>query len=132
LSNLLKESGRLFIVKSGTPPSELAGLLSFRYSHGHTPGQMLVVIHGENQRLMFAGDLIPGVAWVHVPITMGYDRFPELLIDEKKDLYKTASAEGWYLFFTHDPEIALAKVSRDEKGRFKAVEQVAKPLRMTV
>src|SRR3982750_2035351 len=28
----------------------------------------------------------PGAAWVHLPITMGYDRYPELLIDEKKAL----------------------------------------------
>ena len=33
--------------------------------------------------LVFAADLIPGVPWVHLPVTMGYDRAPEKLIDEK-------------------------------------------------
>ena len=36
--------------------------------------------------VVFAADLIPGRPWVHLPITMGYDRYPELLIDEKAAL----------------------------------------------
>mgnify|MGYP003335743538 CR=1 FL=1 len=33
-----------------------------------------------------AGDLVPAVPWLHLPITTGYDRYPELLIDEKSIL----------------------------------------------
>jgi glyoxylase-like metal-dependent hydrolase (beta-lactamase superfamily II) len=53
--------------------------------------------------VVFAADLIPGRPWVHVPITMGYDRFPELLIDEKAALLADLVARGGRLFFTHDP-----------------------------
>jgi hypothetical protein len=31
---------------------------------------------------------------VHLPITMGYDRYPELLIDEKKSLLDRIVAEN--------------------------------------
>jgi hypothetical protein len=61
---------------------------------------------------------------VHLPITMGYDRYPELLIDEKEALYKKADLKTWNFFFTHDSEVSLAKVSRDEKGKFTPVAEV--------
>ena len=73
--------------------------------------------------VVFAADLIPGRAWVHLPITMGYDRYPELLIDEKARLLADLLARGGRLFFTHDPEIALARVARDERGRYHAIEE---------
>jgi len=49
---------------------------------------------------------------------MGYDRFPEELINEKTKLLTDLLQENGALFFTHDPEIALAEVAQDEKGRF--------------
>jgi glyoxylase-like metal-dependent hydrolase (beta-lactamase superfamily II) len=72
--------------------------------------------------VVFAADLIPGRAWVHLPITMGYDRYPELLIDEKAALLESLVQRGGRLFFTHDPEFALSKVAKDAKGKFSAVE----------
>ena len=68
-----------------------AHTVRFHYSDGHTPGLMLAEIVGPDQvdgethgGVVFCADLIPGRPWVHVPITMGYDRNAELLIDEKK------------------------------------------------
>ncbi len=68
--------------------------------------------------VVFAGDLIPGAPWVHLPITMGYDRFPEGLIEEKTALLEDLLARNGRIVFTHDPEVALGRVSRDGKGRF--------------
>jgi hypothetical protein len=55
---------------------------------------------------------------VHLPVTMGYDRYPELLIEEKQALLEDALARDVRLFFTHDVDCALARVTRDAKGRF--------------
>ena len=116
----LEASGRLTIVDGDHVPGLLEDRLSFRTSNGHTPGQMHTVFRGDRQTVVFCGDLIPGVPWVHVPVTMGYDRFPELLIDEKMALYERAVPEHWLLFFTHDTRTAAAEVTKDEKGRFAA------------
>ena len=70
--------------------------------------------------VVFVGDLIPGAPWMHLPITMGYDRFPEKLIDEKRELLTDLLARDGLVFFTHDPHVALAKVAKDEKGKFVA------------
>ena len=75
--------------------------------------------------LVFCADLIPGRPWVHVPITMGYDRFPEMLIDEKRAFLEDKLARNVHLYFTHDPGCALAQVTRDEKGKFGTTHEVA-------
>jgi len=95
----------------------------FHRSSGHTPGLLLTEIAMPAGPVLFCADLIPGRAWVHLPITMGYDRYPELLIDEKAALLGDLEQRGGRLFFTHDPEVALSKVAKDpEKGRFFAVD----------
>jgi len=115
------ERGQLEIV-DGETSETLGADYRLHYSDGHTPGLMLVEIPGDDGPMVFAGDLIPGAPWVHAPITMGYDRFPERLIDEKTALLTDLVARGGRLFFTHDPEVAAARVGRDERGRFRAEE----------
>ncbi|HVV87323.1 MAG TPA: MBL fold metallo-hydrolase [Kofleriaceae bacterium] len=97
----------------------------FRVSDGHTPGLLLAEVDMPAGPVVFAADLIPGRAWVHVPITMGYDRYPERLIDEKAALLDELLARKGRLFFTHDPAIALGTVARDGKGRFHTVDERA-------
>jgi len=122
LQALLEATGRLEIVR-GERSALLGDAYSFTYSEGHTPGLMLTRVEGgEEGPVTFLGDLVPGAAWVHLPITMGYDRYPELLIDEKKTLLERIVAENGWGFFTHDPEIAAARISRGANGRFGVVE----------
>lgn len=49
---------------------------------------------------------------------MGYDRFPERLIEEKESLLTDLHARQGRLFFTHDPKVALARIAKDSRGRF--------------
>ncbi|MCH2534277.1 MAG: MBL fold metallo-hydrolase [Bdellovibrionales bacterium] len=87
--------------------------IKFFISDGHTPGQMLSLVQGENSQVIFCGDLIPGRHWVHLPITMGYDRFPEKLIDEKQKLYEENLGKDTWYFFTHDDQYACARLEQD-------------------
>jgi hypothetical protein len=73
----------------------------------------------------FIADLAPGRPWVHLPITMGYDRNPELLIGEKQALFSDLLARNGRLFYTHDPTAAMSGIGRDERGRFHAVDSVS-------
>lgn len=118
LPDLLEQSGRLEIVEGDTSAALGEGY-RLHYSHGHTPGLMMAEVdRGTDGPLVFVGDLMPGRPWMHVPITMGYDRYPELLIDEKQALLEDLLSRGGAVFFTHDPEVAFAPVERDERGRF--------------
>ena len=121
---LLEQSGRLEIVE-GEFSRVLGESVRFHYSNGHTPGLMLAEIVGANGQggVVFCADLIPGRPWIHLPVTMGYDRYPEMLIDEKKAFLDDALTRGVRLFFTHDPGCAMASVHRDEKGRYGATDE---------
>lgn len=121
LQPLLASSGRLEIVEATT--SDVLGPgLRLHLSDGHTPGLLLAEIPSAKGPIVFGGDLVPGTAWVHLPITMGYDRFPELVVDEKKALLEDLVARGGHLFFTHDADVAMARIVRDAKGRYVAVD----------
>jgi len=121
---LLEQSGRLEIV-DGDYSNALGRSVRFHYSQGHTPGLMLAEIVGanENDGIVFCADLIPGRPWVHLPVTMGYDRFPEILIDEKKEFLTDKLSRRVKLFFTHDVDCAMAAVACDEKGRFSTTDE---------
>ncbi len=117
LPGLLEASGRLELV-DGPHADALGDGYRLHYSDGHTPGLLLTEIAGAQGPVVYASDLIPGAAWVHVPITMGYDRHPELLVDEKRALLEDLLARGGRLFFTHDHEIAIGRVDKDARDRF--------------
>lgn len=124
LLDLLENSGRLHLIEE-TESCELLGSdWRLHWSDGHTPGQLLPEVVMPGGPVVFPGDLIPGVPWVHLPITMGYDRFPEGLIEEKEALLADLVARGGRLVFTHDPDVAMGRVTRDEKGRYGLVEAV--------
>jgi glyoxylase-like metal-dependent hydrolase (beta-lactamase superfamily II) len=114
---LLDATGRVELV-SGEFSATLGEGYRFFVSDGHTPGMLLTEIAMPDGPVVFCADLIPGTPWVHVPITMGYDRYPELLINEKEQLLTDMASRGGRLFYTHDPQTALSGVNRDESGRF--------------
>ncbi len=131
LSALLEGSGRLEIVH-GDQSRALGPAYRLHRSEGHTPGLMLAEVPSEEGPVVFAADLIPGRPWVHLPITMGYDRWPERLIDEKTALLEGLLARGGRLFFTHDPECAMGRLTRDAQGRFGVGEQWAAPVGLAI
>ncbi|MFT5685713.1 MAG: glyoxylase-like metal-dependent hydrolase (beta-lactamase superfamily II) [Myxococcota bacterium] len=121
LQVLLAASERLEIVEEGGSSHTLGSDYRLHFSNGHTPGLMMTEIPGSLGPVIFAADLIPGRPWVHRSITMGYDRFPEQLIDEKVALLDDLVDRGGRLFFTHDPACSMARVTRDERGRYGSV-----------
>ena len=73
----LEANGRRQLLDDGERSAHLGEGWRFHFSEGHTPGQMLPEIAMPDGPVVFSGDLIPGAPWVHLPLTMGYDRFPE-------------------------------------------------------
>jgi glyoxylase-like metal-dependent hydrolase (beta-lactamase superfamily II) len=118
LHQLLEKSGRLVLVDTDSH-SDLP-FVKFNYVDGHTLGLMVAEIDLGDRTVFFVSDLVPGVSWVHLPIVMGYDRYPELTVNEKEELFKRVLEKDGILFFTHDPEVAFAKLVFEE-GRYKPV-----------
>ena len=121
LNALLEASGRLVLIEGPTHPDLDFGRnfkLSFGYSQGHTVGLLVTRMEVEGSPLVYGADLIPGMPWMSLPISIGYDRFPELLIDEKKAVFDALLAQEGRIYFTHDPNIACAKVCQDPQGKY--------------
>ena len=119
LNQKLSESNRLMCVDDGEVRQWDDLEIRFTTSQGHTPGMLCSDLRFASGRVLVAADLIPGTPWVHLPITMGYDRFPEKLIEEKKTFLSDAADTDAWVFFTHDPEVALAKITFDpDRKRF--------------
>jgi glyoxylase-like metal-dependent hydrolase (beta-lactamase superfamily II) len=123
LTELLERSGRLEIVDAERS-ALLGDAVRFEVTEGHTPGLLHAEIGGDGG-VVFCSDLIPGRPWVHLPVTMGYDRYPERLIDEKRRFLDDKIARGVRLFFTHDLGCALATASVDATGKFGVTDERA-------
>ncbi len=121
LPGLLEATGMLEVV-DGETSTTLGEGYSFSLSHGHTPGLLLTRVETPRGPVTFMGDLVPGAPWVHLPITMGYDRYPELLIEEKRAVLDRIAADDGWMFFTHDADVAAARVGIDDRGRYGAAQ----------
>ena len=122
LTDLLAQSDRL-VLMDGDHTNVLGDHFRFVTTDGHTPGLLHAVVTGLRQSAIFCSDLVPGAAWVHLPITMGYDRHPELVIDEKAALYDGLLRDRSWLVFVHDARVAMARLARDEAGKYTAIEE---------
>ena len=119
LPALLRASNRLRLTADAAEAANVLGAgVEFTLTDGHTPGMLHAEVLGARASLLFCADLIPGTAWVNQAITMGYDRFPERLVDEKGELLACRVTDRHHLFYTHDPRFAASRVTRDARGRF--------------
>lgn len=133
LPALLEASGRLELVEHPGPEQQGAVVFSktlgpdhpLHITYGHTPGMMLIEVPSADGPVLFGADLVPGRPWVHRSIHMGYDRYPERLLDEKVALLDGLVARHGRIFFTHDPACAMARITRDERGRYGSTQDMA-------
>ncbi|MBK9294962.1 MAG: MBL fold metallo-hydrolase [Oligoflexia bacterium] len=78
-------------------------------TNGHTQAQQLVKI-GEQNPLIYCGDIIPTSTHVRLPFVMGYDLDPLLVIKEKQQILEGIASENGFVFFEHDPYMDAAKI----------------------
>ncbi|MBR58660.1 MAG: MBL fold metallo-hydrolase [Myxococcales bacterium] len=113
----LEQAGLLTILDG---PCELFPGIELFMSDGHTTGQQLVLVRGEEGDelggLLYCGDVIPTRSHVPVAWHMGYDVRPLVIMDEKEHLLERATTENWGLFYEHDPHMSATRVYSTERG----------------
>ena len=90
---------------------------------GHTKGQQLPLITGNDTSLFYCGDLIPTAAHLSIPWVMGYDNFPLTTIREKKRYLSRALEEEWILLLEHDPVNGAFRLALKD-GKYTNGEQI--------
>jgi len=110
----LKKSNRLNLVENGYLYEE--GLTHY-VINGHSLGQQLPIINGDNKTMIFMADLIPTAAHIPIPWVMGYDMRPIETLKEKKDFLVESAEEEWVLFMEHDASNELITI-KEESGKY--------------
>ena len=108
----LERHGRLEILDG---PGEITPGVEILVGNGHTDGHQMVKVTGKGETAVFMGDTIPTTTHLRLPFIMGYDLRPLQTLEEKQRLLAQAAAEGWWLFFDHDPQVPGVKVAPGEK-----------------
>lgn len=84
---------------------------------GHTLGLQWVGVTDAGLTIAFPSDLCPTSHHLPQHFTMGYDMCAERGVNEKREFLERAVAGRWLVVFQHDPDVAAATVSFDDKGR---------------
>jgi len=82
---------------------------------GHTYGHQVILVTSEGKSLIYWGDLIPTASHLSLPYLMSYDLFPLQTMEQKEKLLARALKENWVSFFEHDPKIAMAYLTQEDK-----------------
>ncbi len=113
LLHFMHDSGKLKLVES---ECELFPGIDVRFFDGHTPGQMLPILHGEDKTFVYTSDLIPTTANIPLLWISAYDLDPVKVMDEKHRFLVEAAEKDYILFFEHDYYTECASVQLTEKG----------------
>ncbi len=117
----IKESGKLNLVNDH---HIFESGLSTVIANGHTLGQQLPKIDGDNKTIVFVADLLPTHVHLPLPWVMGYDMRPIETLKEKELFMKQAAENNWYLYLEHDLDVEMLKVSYDDH-KFTVAEKLS-------
>jgi glyoxylase-like metal-dependent hydrolase (beta-lactamase superfamily II) len=90
--------------------------ISVRLIPGHVPFLQGVLVESDGETLFYLADLIPTRHHLPLPWIMGYDVEPLRTLESKRKVIRDALDRGWWLFFEHDPDVVMARLSEGEKG----------------
>jgi glyoxylase-like metal-dependent hydrolase (beta-lactamase superfamily II) len=96
----IRELGALNLIdKEG----EIAPGIEVGIFNGHTLGQLVPLVHLPNGKvLVFAADLFPSTAHIHLAWNMSYDVEPLITMKEKETFLREALEKNYTLFYQHD------------------------------
>lgn len=115
----LQQSGQLRLIDG-----DVEILPGFRalVTGGHTVGHSVIFIESGGETAVYLGDVCP--TWRHLPSLwcMGYDLDLLTLRRIKPKLFGELADRAWWGLSDHDPDHAAARLVRDAKREFAAVD----------
>lgn len=111
--DFMYDSGKLqFVEKEG----ELFTNFEVRFFDGHTPGQMIPLVHTSKNTFVYTSDLFCTSANVPVLWIPAYDLDPVQVMKEKAAFLEEVVDKNYVLFFEHDYYTECATVEQTPKG----------------
>lgn len=116
----LVELGRMVLVAFDY---EVAPGIWMRRAPGHNPNMCVVTAESGGRTFCFWSDLVPTVNHTQPTWVAAFDLDPIASIDQKTQWLSRAADGGWVCGFGHDPTVGFARIERDGRRGFKAVEK---------
>ena len=88
---------------------------------GHTPGHQAVLIEDGENKILWAGDIIPSTHHLRIPYVASVDLVPRETMEQKKRFLRMCSEDGWILAFDHDLKVKMGKIE-EKDGVFKVTQ----------
>lgn len=110
--DLLKEKKQLHIINQN---EWLYNVIELRIFNGHTPGQIIPIIHFNNNKIVYASDFSPLAANVRLKWVAAYDLYPVTSMQDKAEFLKEIYDKKMLLFFEHDLENECCTIKWDDK-----------------
>ena len=101
---------------------ELINGVHIHFVYGHTPGQIIVTVHGDEKTLLYAADLTPIRANIKEAWIPAYDLLPLVSLEEKQAILGQALNGNWIIFYEHDIDCVASTLAEDKRGRIIAGE----------
>jgi glyoxylase-like metal-dependent hydrolase (beta-lactamase superfamily II) len=101
--------------------------ISVRPTPGHVPFHQSVVVTSAGETLLYLADVMPTRHHLPLPWIMGYDVEPLRTLESKRALHADALAGDWRLFFEHDPDVIMGRVTTGTRGGPELADPVAAP-----
>ncbi|WP_319479819.1 MBL fold metallo-hydrolase [uncultured Draconibacterium sp.] len=111
--DFMMESGKLKLIEK---EGELLPGFEIRLFDGHTPGQILPILHTKKHSFVYTSDLFPTAANIPLLWISAYDLDPVKVMEEKGRFLKEAAENNYIFFFEHDYYTECASVQETEKG----------------
>ncbi|WP_347839513.1 MBL fold metallo-hydrolase [uncultured Draconibacterium sp.] len=111
--DFMMDTGKLQLIDT---EGEFAPGFEIRMFDGHTPGQMLPLLHTEKHSFVYTSDLITTAANVPQLWISAYDLDPVKVMEEKGRFLQEAAEKNYVLLFEHDYYTECATVQQTEKG----------------
>ena len=86
--------------------------VKLRLFDGHTPGQIVPYMKGDDRGFIFAGDVIPLVASLSPGWISAYDTYPVTSYSEKVRLLEEAANDKWAIIYCHDAYTRCSTVKK--------------------
>jgi len=86
--------------------------------NGHTRNMQIVKVSDEKETLVYLADLVPMSSHIPLPYIMGYDLFPLVTLEEKRNYLKEIYENNYTVFFEHDPYVEAGKIGFNGKSYF--------------
>jgi glyoxylase-like metal-dependent hydrolase (beta-lactamase superfamily II) len=119
----IEAAGQLRLVADGE--EVLPGLMAIR-TGGHTRGHQVLLLTSGDETAAYLGDLCPTHSHLPSLWCMGYDTHLLETRRQKPQWLGRAADEGWLILWDHDPEMAGARLARDERREFVVAERIEK------